>query len=251
MYIILRGRKKFRLFSPKDTENLYPKGNLLKVHPNGRVNYEGEETTADGADLQADEAAKASKAKEIAEQKLFEAEKAVEEGRPGAEKRLEEAERMLEQAMDALIDIEMDNNVGGFDDDNYNEQLELEEGDEHVEEDDGETDEERTRLVDKTVKDPNNFSHISPVNLSDTECFKGKFPKFNDAMPAFCSLGVGEILYLPASWWHEVTSYGCKEGHLAFNYWFHPPDANEYKKPYTSDFWQNDFNSRFEGANKN
>ena len=41
-----------------------------------------------------------------------------------------------------------------------------------------------------------------------------------------CELKAGEQLYLPCGWFHEVRSYGeCAEGgHLALNYWFHPPD---------------------------
>ena len=37
-----------RLFSPDDAEKVYPKGELLKVHPNGRINYKGWETAPDG-----------------------------------------------------------------------------------------------------------------------------------------------------------------------------------------------------------
>lgn len=41
-----------------------------------------------------------------------------------------------------------------------------------------------------------------------------------------CNLNAGEQLYLPCGWFHEVRSYGDAEqgGHLALNYWFHPPD---------------------------
>lgn len=66
-------------------------------------------------------------------------------------------------------------------------------------------------------------------------------------------------------WFHEVTSYGAAGpanattngnpsagssaesstggGHLAFNYWFHPPDRLDpsrttgFNRPYTSDYW--------------
>ena len=56
------------------------------------------------------------------------------------------------------------------------------------------------------------------------------------------------MLYLPAGWFHEVTSEGGgREGHCAFNYWFHPPDAQppSFSSPYASDFWRKDWNSRF------
>ena len=53
-------------------------------------------------------------------------------------------------------------------------------------------------------------------------------------------LAAGQMLYLPAGWFHEVTSYG--QQHIALSYWMHPPDnltaGNEgFKRPYTSNFW--------------
>ena len=39
---------------------MYTVGNIVKVHPNGRINYEGQLTTADGCDLQAEQAMLAS-----------------------------------------------------------------------------------------------------------------------------------------------------------------------------------------------
>jgi Cupin-like domain len=73
-------------------------------------------------------------------------------------------------------------------------------------------------------------------------------------------LTAGQMLYLPCGWFHEVTSYSDSSsssssstnssssddsGHMALNYWFHPPDAlNSFKQPYSSTFWQQDWNSR-------
>ena len=36
----------------------------------------------------------------------------------------------------------------------------------------------------------------------------------------------GQMLYIPAGWFHEVTSYAASASptHLALNYWYHPPD---------------------------
>ncbi|KAI8992729.1 cupin-like domain-containing protein [Trametes punicea] len=57
--------------------------------------------------------------------------------------------------------------------------------------------------------------------------------------PYVVELFEGEMLYLPASWWHEVTSTsadasaGGNDFHMAFNYWFYPPDAlDNYDAPY-------------------
>lgn len=59
-----------------------------------------------------------------------------------------------------------------------------------------------------------------------------------------CDLEAGQMLYLPCGWFHEVRSYGSSEegGHLALNYWFHPPDAmgsgaNSMANPYKSLYW--------------
>lgn len=202
LYIVLQGKKRFRLFSPSDTQYLYTRGELLQVHPNGRINYVGEETTAYGADLGADVAAKAATRQKKAEERLQQAEKAVEEGRIGAEQELEEAELELEEAMDALIDVEADE---GMDVCNQTEEII-----------DGGT---KSRLVDKTVKNPNNFSKIPTKILDDVSNFHQEYSNLQKATMAYCNLNPGDMLYLPASWFHEVTSYGDGGCHLALNYW--------------------------------
>lgn len=55
-------------------------------------------------------------------------------------------------------------------------------------------------------------------------------------------VSAGEMLYLPAGWFHEVTSVGGPEagGHLALNYWMHPPDnlhASPSDSPYVHLLW--------------
>lgn len=49
-----------RLFSPADTHRMYLEGELVTVHPNGRINYRGKETLADGSDPLAETAAQAA-----------------------------------------------------------------------------------------------------------------------------------------------------------------------------------------------
>ena len=91
---------------------------------------------------------------------------------------------------------------------------------------------------------------------------------------------VGDMLYIPAGWYHEVFSLGTGNeylmyfetpfssmldlfpafttymdigmeisagggGHMAFNYWFHPPDdLSNFEQPYSSKFWLSDWESR-------
>ena len=55
----------------------------------------------------------------------------------------------------------------------------------------------------------------------------------------------GQMLYLPAGWFHEVTSFSegpLHSTHLALNYWLHPPDNLDpgpagFARPYSSSFW--------------
>ena len=50
------------------------------------------------------------------------------------------------------------------------------------------------------------------------------FPGVGEAVEV--TVEAGQALYLPASWFHEVTSFGSGDNcmHAAVNYWFHPPD---------------------------
>jgi hypothetical protein len=229
LYIVLKGRKRFRLYSPIDIDNMYTRGDLHRVHPNGRINYKGEETTAYGADLLSDAAAKAARQRREAERALEDAELALEEGKPGAQELLDRAEKQLDEAIDAVLDAEICEDDD--DDDSKSESIdEYEYGDQH-------------RLVDKTVKNPTNFSKIEADCLNDEKKLKQNYPNILNANAAFCDIEAGSILYLPASWFHEVKSYGTS---IALNYWFHPPDGNEFSHPYSSDFWPNDFSERVE-----
>ena len=92
---------------------------------------------------------------------------------------------------------------------------------------------------------PDNFSE---ADLSlPTEELHRRYPLLREATMLECTVRAGQMLYLPAGWFHEVTSFstGGDEPHMAFNYWFHPPDADSFEKPYSSSFWEDDFAERF------
>ncbi len=40
LYILLRGRKHFQLYSPADADKMYTQGTIARVHANGLVNYD-------------------------------------------------------------------------------------------------------------------------------------------------------------------------------------------------------------------
>merc|ERR1712130_893697 len=101
--------------------------------------------------------------------------------------------------------------------------------------------------------DPDNFSLVDLV-LSDGKpraCLgsTGSFPLFPHAVPLVTEINDGEMLFLPAGWFHEVLSCGTtstSDTHLALNYWFHPPDTDNPAQPYASNFWRRDWRLREE-----
>lgn len=99
---------------------------------------------------------------------------------------------------------------------------------------------------DATVKTdpPSNFSRV-PTDASIEE-LKKNYPLYINALKHSIevTINAGEMLYLPAGWFHEVFSKSSSDGHMALNYWFHPPDSDEFNRPYTSSFWESDWQAR-------
>lgn len=78
--MLLRGRKRFRLYPPSAARHMYTVGRVQRVHPNGRIVFEGQgDVAADGSD-----AAEAAHwlARHGAEAELAAAEAAAAEGLP-------------------------------------------------------------------------------------------------------------------------------------------------------------------------
>lgn len=285
LYVMLKGEKEITLISPAYALELYTEGKIVKIHPNGRINYEGQLTEADGRDLQSEKALEAAQRLQEAALRL----EAANDGEDG-----DEAEDEIDRALEAILDAEMDN----FDEDDEDDFDDCEDDDEDDEEDD-EEDEDFQNLADfvqsdleddeeeeeeesdsaaseedhndnhkkkrkrsdgesdsdkhqkgvalgQTVKDkgrPKSFSRID--TSKDEKEILSKFPEFvkakNDMIKV--TIKAGEMLYIPAGWFHEVKSKGAT-GHIAFNYWFHPPDQANFNQPYSSDFWKKNFESR-------
>ena len=66
-------------------------------------------------------------------------------------------------------------------------------------------------------KHPPSFSLIEDPYNPDYE----RFPLFKGVPTHKIVVKAGESLFLPAGWFHHVTSRGGL--HMAVNYWFHPP----------------------------
>ncbi|KAI5198904.1 Clavaminate synthase-like protein [Aureobasidium subglaciale] len=89
--------------------------------------------------------------------------------------------------------------------------------------------------------EPLSFSQISTQELHSHLGLTS--PQQNSAAlekagkPYIVDLKAGDMLYLPTSWFHEVTSFSDESDdniHIALNYWFHPPDGSsgKFEHPY-------------------
>jgi hypothetical protein len=187
-----------------------------------------------------------------------------------------EAEAALDEALDAMLDAEMEGEEEEEGDDDDDEEEEEEEEEEEGNILQALTSTERqthththTTTYTKDGTTPANFSRVNlplPTNSeththTDTHIDREQFPLFPTEPPLVVEVGVGEMLYLPAGWFHCVTSVGGgEEGggtdiHAAFNYWFHPPDNLQdpvagFASPYTSPFWPRDWEEREKAEGK-
>ncbi|KAI8109604.1 hypothetical protein M9434_000886 [Picochlorum sp. BPE23] len=180
-YILLRGKKRFRLFPPHCFHTMYTHGELVSMHPNGRIVYKGQENILpDGSN--ADD---------------------VRQWKEGAQ---ELASRSAECSS---VDPPASNSPG----------------------------------------DPPSFSRVD-LRLPESEIMR-KFKNFPFDECIECTLCAGDMLFLPAGWFHEVTSMNDavaldrddKPGHMALNYWLYPPDnlrAGEkgFRRPYMQEYWE-------------
>jgi hypothetical protein len=221
LYCLLRGSKRFEIYSPADAFLMKVTGKMESVHPNGRINYEGQLTFPDGSDQLARNAMEA-------DLELMEAESELEKAQASGDEVLcEVAEKRLELALERTLDVEAED----FLDDDADGDGSIEDC-LHAEAEVGSVDTDND--CKPTDERPLNFCH----HVSD------------DATKTEVTLYPGDILYLPSGYFHEVfsssdclsaassnrsastggvaCSTGENESHQAINYWLSIKIPNEY-----------------------
>lgn len=173
-------------------------------------------------------------------------------------------EALLGEAIDAEMDLLVEE---GGDDDFAGMELDDEDGEGFPEDEDSDDDQEGTGSVASSrgkdkgkgkakatdhdhdeEGEPSSFSRIPTfllhqhLSLPATAVSvdprpSAEFDLSKASTPFVVDINPGEMLYLPASWWHEVTSSSPDNGkgnvHMAFNYWFYPPDGlGKFDEPY-------------------
>jgi hypothetical protein len=238
LYLLIDGYKEFTLFSPKDALNLYTNGTIEKVWPNGYIQY--------APDLRGDGAALFS----VAKWKLQKAEEEL-EGCEAESKPTDEAEEKVACALDELLRYENDQD---------DEEETLSESDDFEDSDEDEAslnqqslskpstarDAKKIKLESDVPSEPNSFSKIDLKALRSCPLRTSQFPLLSQATKVTLKLSKSEALYLPASWFHEVTSgsdSSTQEGvHTALNYWMCPPTVNSFEEPYEDKYWEEYWN---------
>lgn len=198
-YILLHGSKTFRLFSPDCAPHMKTYGEIHRIHPNGLISYVGSETRPDGLPVE-----QATDDHDDTDDEQHDTDEEVLYGKGFGEESVSDT------------DGDEDNNVSGKGArDDFDEMC-------------GQADDSESE------RKPNNFSRIDLRGRSLDELRK-EHEEFLCVNETVVHLKAGQSLYLPAGWFHEVTSQSSKEHyHMALNYWFHPPDKmDDFSCPYT------------------
>ncbi|CCG82231.1 JmjC domain-containing protein 4 [Taphrina deformans PYCC 5710] len=256
-YILLAGKKRFHIFPPswKNCKELNLNGRPHEIFQNGLISY-GKGLCSNGLTR----SMQAQIRVEISEQHLALARKTGQD--------VVEAEQQYEDAMDDLLEAKMDDEDeeedGDFEDTPEN-SLAEDDAD-----DDGATDnEQEASMLGMNTEEEERLSTLPEFSIrtknaqaSNTirvDCSRSSTLETDEEPPSFSSLSTedvrnklenpdldgiefdlepGQMLYLPASYFHEVISTRAKHDyHMAVNYWFYPPDGvdTSYLEPVIMD----------------
>ena len=274
LYVLIKGKKRFTIFPPSDANFLYTYGSISKIHPTGLINYDINPTRSDGALLRIllDYHAKVSQD--------LQKKSSRDKNNKQLKEQIKKEELKLKCCLDHFIDHkpfdeyqysgvqnksegkEKDDKGEDSDENSINKDSDedffrMEMRDDYEDEEDKDIKNQPKNNIDDQNLEPPHFSRIDIPQLRKThknysdiqfsEYIKNNFPSFRNATPISIDLNEGEMLYLPAGWFHEVLSLGGEKKdsvHMAFNYWFHPISiVADFQNPYLDQYWKDNFDS--------
>eukprot|EP00775_Hariotina_reticulata_P000764 gene764-1071_t len=219
LYVLLRGCKRFRLYPPSAAPDMYVTGSIKKIYPNGRIVYADQgDVNADGSgsDVDGDYNDDGDDLQGSAEQHCT----------------------SKQHGIAAATNRSISSPAAAS-----NSSIPPSAGQAH-----------KVALA-AAPRPPPSFSQVD-LSLPQHK-LQVLFPRFPGLAAALeVVLQAGDMLYMPAGWFHEVTSYGgggLDGGHLAINYWYHPPDnlvssKSGFNHPYTSSYYPTVWKNRQEGV---
>jgi hypothetical protein len=283
LYVLMAGRKQFRLYAPSDAPYILLPSPLPQhkwhIHTNGLISYHDNPSRADGIPIQQQPQSgdgggttnhgnhhqgQGSRREHGGGGKGADGRKPEQQHSNGGDaldggddtEDEEEAPFTIGKGFDYQSSCDddeeenpgdLDSNRDDFDDDDATHQGA--DADEETADDHDSDDEDDPQQRQPSPNLPPNFSSIDPA--LPLEVNRSKYPHFaQHARECLVNLTPGEILYLPASWFHCVTSSsssspcGTTTGtstkeeedgglHIAINYWYYPPDnLVDYERPY-------------------
>jgi Cupin-like domain len=253
IYVLLQGRKQFRIFAPTDTPFLY-NNPAYTIHANGLISYDNNPTRVDGVPLDQVESENENVARIDGGRDTDDDEYSNDVDVDDDDDDEEEEEVVLGKGFDYESDTEDDDmseserNAIVVDDAEFDDMMR--------DDDDGDggsvsdakpapTGTQNSSIKDRAtaLDESPSLDHFSPIDLTRTHAdLLQVYPLLCQAQEYVVEIKAGEALYLPASWWHFVTSMGGSDGdngvHLAVNYFYHPPSRLDcYDEPYEDSYW--------------
>ena len=207
LYVLMRGRKRFRLFSPKDAHEMNTHGMIKRVWENGRICY-SKDVLADGVPIDERKRHDVETRQREIESKMDTIQKDMEkcsdsDVKTAMQEEYARLETELEEILESALSLMMDNSV--------------------------------SKTIESNDSSP---PHFSQIDLDNTKSHTPSFREVCAKRMAVVEIEEGNMLYLPAGWFHEVRSRPSIESswHFAFNYWFHPPTTSSFEEPYDSKY---------------
>lgn len=231
LYILLQGRKVFTIASPQFARRMYTHGSITRVHDSGIINYRGLRTRPDGCVVDEDEDGDSSGEAETPTAPLHPS--TVFKRARGARTGADEAKDMWAALEAEAAALRLPTAVAS-----------------------GRSMPDHFSCINlphlrSTLPPPISSAVARDAHIKDAlSTFSGvqqhpevsrTFPDFGTVPLITFELRAGQMLYLPAGWFHEVVSFSdvgdAPSPHLALNYWYYAPSRARMEEPYEDDTW--------------
>ncbi|VWU48269.1 JmjC domain-containing protein, putative [Hepatocystis sp. ex Piliocolobus tephrosceles] len=191
IYVLLKGKKIFRIYSPNFANLLKMNGNIYRIYNNGLITY-SPFIRSDGSNYLDVYKKKMDRVyrdmnimtKQINKKNNLLKHKAIEQS-------MDKAEQILNKLEDNILNYKIRKS--------------------------------KFRYKNNARDDiPNHFCLINTIEKKQEDDIFTDTTEIQKRYIEVC-VDEGDILYLPCGWFHEVKSFSNNEYHLAFNYWYYPP----------------------------